>query len=410
METAIFLIVIILIILGILLKDKMIILFGKNRESKRTFQNEEEVTSKEEEAILEQLKKDDLMLNFAMKYPQISLILNLFAGKGFATFKIFRKKEFIMDDDAKGIANYNLLINSMNSETVNSLETLESIDYKSIDNFTGLALLIYEKRTHKPAGYDIIKEDFISHCLNDEIFQLYKLSQLINRKYENLKTKLFFSALYQLAVEKLKNDIRNDLSTTGSREAYLTYYLDENPYVFDNNLRYWAKALIKLNAEVLYENGMLINDTTSNFIEQLKAQKKENELNAFERQLTDVKNINFSINDVDLLTGIEFEHFVGGLLEKMGYSAKVTKSSGDQGADLIAKKNNLVTVVQAKCYSGSVSNKAIQEVVASIKHYNADGGMVITNSTFTKSAMVLADSNDIKLIDRNRLIELMDRY
>ena len=66
--------------------------------------------------------------------------------------------------------------------------------------------------------------------------------------------------------------------------------------------------------------------------------------------------------------------------------------------------------ILAKCYSDKVSNKAIQEVVGSIKHYKADGGMVITNHYFTQSAIKLASSNDINLVDRNKLKELIDLY
>lgn len=134
------------------------------------------------------------------------------------------------------------------------------------------------------------------------------------------------------------------------------------------------------------------------------------DIRSFKRSLVEKDKVRFTINDVDFLTGIEFEHFVGKLLEKMGYKVEVTKASGDQGADLIIKKDTLITVVQAKCYSGKVSNTAVQEITGAIKHYKADAGMVITNSTFTKSANELADSNSIRLIDRNRLTELIDRY
>jgi len=40
-------------------------------------------------------------------------------------------------------------------------------------------------------------------------------------------------------------------------------------------------------------------------------------------------------------------------------------------------------------------------------HYKADKGVVITNSTFTNSAISLAKSNKIELIDRTKLKELI---
>jgi HJR/Mrr/RecB family endonuclease len=65
------------------------------------------------------------------------------------------------------------------------------------------------------------------------------------------------------------------------------------------------------------------------------------------------------------------------------------------------------TVVQAKKYSGSVTNKAIQEIVASKKHYGAEKAMVVTTGMFTKSAIELAKSNKVELWDKNRLNEII---
>ena len=73
------------------------------------------------------------------------------------------------------------------------------------------------------------------------------------------------------------------------------------------------------------------------------------------------------------------------------------------GADVIAHKDNIKYVIQAKFYNGSVGNKAVQEVVASIGMYNADKGIVVTNSTFTSSAVELAQANNIELIDGEKI-------
>ena len=64
-----------------------------------------------------------------------------------------------------------------------------------------------------------------------------------------------------------------------------------------------------------------------------------------------------------------------------------------------------IVVAQAKFYMGKVGNGAIQEVNAAVKYYSADRGMVVTNSTFTKAAIDLADSNNIELVDFSKLEE-----
>ncbi len=141
----------------------------------------------------------------------------------------------------------------------------------------------------------------------------------------------------------------------------------------------------------------------------IKKVKTELEIQALERKLS--AGVSFvSIKDIDKLSGYGFENFLKSLFEKMGYKVEQTKSSKDQGADLVVSKLGEKIVVQAKRYSGKVGNKAIQEITAAIKHYEADRGMVVTNSEFTRSAMELAKSNNIELIDRYKLEKLINRF
>jgi restriction system protein len=95
----------------------------------------------------------------------------------------------------------------------------------------------------------------------------------------------------------------------------------------------------------------------------------------------------------------------------MNYSIiKHTKLSNDQGADLVVEKAGIKYVIQAKRYTGNVGNDAIQQIVASINHYKADKGVVVTNSTYTNSAIALAKSNKIELLDRSKLKEMIEDY
>lgn len=117
-----------------------------------------------------------------------------------------------------------------------------------------------------------------------------------------------------------------------------------------------------------------------------------------------------TIDDIDSMSGIEFEYFLHRLFIFDGYDAKLTKASNDQGADLILTKNGESTVVQAKRYLGAVSNSAVQEVFAAKAYYRCEHAIVITNSYFTKSAINLALSNKVTLLDREKLKEKLDEY
>lgn len=107
-------------------------------------------------------------------------------------------------------------------------------------------------------------------------------------------------------------------------------------------------------------------------------------------------------------TGIEFEQFLKNLFETLGYRVETTSSSGDQGADLILVKESQRIVVQAKFYSSSVGNKAVQEVLGAIGYYKANKGIVITNSYYTSSAQELAEANNIRLIDGEKLTQMLE--
>ncbi|MFI3325988.1 MAG: restriction endonuclease [Clostridia bacterium] len=118
------------------------------------------------------------------------------------------------------------------------------------------------------------------------------------------------------------------------------------------------------------------------------------------------KYLNSKIHEIDKMTGLEFEELLSEFFKSQGYKVSLTKQSNDYGADLILQKNKSKIIVQAKRYKNKVGNKAIQEVVASLKIYNATKGMVITNSFYTKNAVNLANANNIILWDRNKLTEV----
>lgn len=115
------------------------------------------------------------------------------------------------------------------------------------------------------------------------------------------------------------------------------------------------------------------------------------------------------ISEVDRMDGNSFEYFCKNLLQADGFrDIRVTKQSGDYGADIIAKKDDIRYVIQCKRYSGNVGEDAIQEVYASKKVYNAEVAVVLTNSYFTNQAIVLASHNSVHLWNRDKLIEMMN--
>ncbi|MBD8015043.1 restriction endonuclease [Planococcus wigleyi] len=144
----------------------------------------------------------------------------------------------------------------------------------------------------------------------------------------------------------------------------------------------------------------------------LEEQKKILKIERLERNAKVIteeeKSLQLSQINFDLLNGIDFELFVGNVLQKLGFTVTQTKGSGDQGVDLIALKNDKKYAIQTKRYSSNVSNTAIQEAVAGKNYYTADYAWVITNSDYTKGAREIAQATNTLLWNGNKLKEMLE--
>lgn len=121
-------------------------------------------------------------------------------------------------------------------------------------------------------------------------------------------------------------------------------------------------------------------------------------------------NIDDELYKIDYFSGEQFEDWCACLLSNLGYrNIQKTKSSGDQGADLIAIYNGEKYAVQCKRYNGKLGNKPIQEVLAAKYYYNCDYAFVMTNSFFTDGALSISGSTGVGLWNRNRLIMMMEQ-
>ena len=106
--------------------------------------------------------------------------------------------------------------------------------------------------------------------------------------------------------------------------------------------------------------------------------------------------------------GLDFERWVAKSLNDTGWKTNVTVGSGDQGVDVIAEYQSITVGIQCKLYSGSVGNKAVQEIKSGIEFHQCDYGVVITNGKYTKSAQDLAKSTDILLLKHTEIPNLLN--
>ncbi len=120
-----------------------------------------------------------------------------------------------------------------------------------------------------------------------------------------------------------------------------------------------------------------------------------------------------SVFDADKLDGFAFESFIAKIMEFNKFTdVSITRGSGDQGGDILAKRGDEKLVLQTKRFSidKKVTNSAVQEVLGAIAWYNVHKGIVVTNSIFTNSAKELAQKNNIELWDRKIVSKFIEVY
>lgn len=102
-----------------------------------------------------------------------------------------------------------------------------------------------------------------------------------------------------------------------------------------------------------------------------------------------------------------FEHFIADLFEKArGGSSWVSPSSEDFGVDFEHRTKEGLFLGQVKCYRNDVAFDPIALIHSNIEKTGAEGGYVITTSSFTSAARQYAEGLSIELIDGVKLVEL----
>ena len=112
------------------------------------------------------------------------------------------------------------------------------------------------------------------------------------------------------------------------------------------------------------------------------------------------------INDVDDLNSLnpyEFELFIKEYFIKNGYKAWTTKKTHDNGADVIAEKNNERVAIQVKYSSKSIKGYAVYQAQRGKYNYMADKAMLVTNNELTSQAKLDAIRDKVEVIDGNAI-------
>jgi restriction system protein len=120
------------------------------------------------------------------------------------------------------------------------------------------------------------------------------------------------------------------------------------------------------------------------------------------------------MDNIDNLSGVEFENLCQVLISKMGFDVTPTKITGDGGIDLIAYNEQPIIqgkyIIQCKRYSGSVGEPILRDLYGVVMSERANKGILITTGDFTSSAVHFAEGKALELIDGKKLKALLNQY
>ena len=108
------------------------------------------------------------------------------------------------------------------------------------------------------------------------------------------------------------------------------------------------------------------------------------------------------------LQGVAFERELGALYAKVGYGVTVTPPSGDDGIDLILKREGKTIIVQCKNTKNPVGPAVIRELYGTLQATDAEGAVLASLSGWTVGVTEFARGKPIQLLAIADVLRLQD--
>ena len=106
------------------------------------------------------------------------------------------------------------------------------------------------------------------------------------------------------------------------------------------------------------------------------------------------------------MDGIGFERELGNLFRTMGYGVERTPTSGDQGVDLVLRKNGVTTVVQCKAHQNGVGPAVARELFGSMVAFRAKAAILACTGGFTRGVYEFVEGKPIRLLHASAIARM----
>jgi restriction system protein len=224
-----------------------------------------------------------------------------------------------------------------------------------------------------------------------------------------------------LIQDTVKSYTQEHLKTLVRRKRILItrdQYGTENTTGWDKELDYFWRSILNskiTSALKTYESSEIISITKSISIGTPSPALNDDEVKLVAIAEVDRLVLEASKQTINQSAGevptnpYEYEGYCRSILEQAGWKAWQTPASGDQGADVVAEKKNVVVVLQCKLWSQPIGNSAVQEIVAAKAMHSATVAIVVSNQIYTEFAKQLAAANNVLLLHHDDLASLDSR-
>ena len=109
------------------------------------------------------------------------------------------------------------------------------------------------------------------------------------------------------------------------------------------------------------------------------------------------------------LRGTDFEDELAHLYQKLGYTVRTTKATGDAGIDLILEKNGSTTIVQCKGHAKPIGVGAARDLYGALMHSGVKRAVLACPAGFTQGVIAFVQGKPIDLVSTPELVAMAER-
>lgn len=104
------------------------------------------------------------------------------------------------------------------------------------------------------------------------------------------------------------------------------------------------------------------------------------------------------------LNGRQFEIEVANYFRKQGSDTTLTKATGDEGVDIILRKNGQKIIVQCKAHKKSIGVAVVRDLLGTMIHQNANQAILVSLTGFSKNVYEFVIDKNIRLMTVNDIL------